>query len=123
MPGKEGIPTKRKRRQKQPENQSYEIEVENWESDYYFALNTWSKGLFNGVYRESSNLILTGNILLPSLEKARKARIEIRDDPQMDDYWAPKPTIESAKAIGWMEIPRGDDTLIFRCSVCQCRKD
>jgi hypothetical protein len=80
-------------------------------------LNTGPKDLFDGVYREYSNLILTGNILSPSLEKAGKARIDISDDPQLDDYWKPKPTIISAKAIGWMQIPRGDDTLIFYCSV------
>lgn len=33
----------------------------------------------------------------------------------MDDHWKEKPTITSAKTIGWMEIPRGDDTLIFYC--------
>jgi len=35
----------------------------------------------------------------------------------MDDHWKSNPTIQSAKAVGWMEIPRGDDTLIFYCSV------
>ncbi len=85
--------------------------------DYYFALNTGPKDLFEGAYMEYSNLILTGNILSPSLENVGKAKIEIRDDPQMDDFWGPKPTIISAKAIGWMGIPRGGNTLIFHCSV------
>jgi hypothetical protein len=80
---------KRKRKQKQPEYQSYEIEVKDWEADYYFTLNTGPKDLFDGVYREYSNLILTGDILSPSLEKADKAKIQIADDPQMDDYWKP----------------------------------
>ena len=111
------MPKKRKRKQKQPPNQSYEIEVEDWEADYYFALNTGPKDLFDGAYMEHSVLILVGDILSPSLEKAGKARVEIRDDPQIDDYWTPEPTIRSAKAIGWMEIPRGDDTLIFHCLV------
>jgi hypothetical protein len=108
---------KRKRKQEQPKNETYEIEVEDWEVDYYFALNTGPEDLFNGAYMEHSNLVLTGNIFSPSLEKVGKTRIEITADPQMDDFWKPKPTIISAKAIGWMEIPRGDDTLIFHCSV------
>jgi len=108
---------KRKRKKKQPETESYEIEVEDWEADYYFTLNTGPKDLFDGAYMEHSMLILTGTLLAPSLEKADKAKIEIRDDPQKDDYWTQKPTIVSAKAIGWMEIPRGDDTLIFYCSI------
>ncbi|HVO67409.1 MAG TPA: hypothetical protein VMT12_13115 [Syntrophales bacterium] len=108
---------KRKRKKKQDENVSYEIEVEDWEADYHFGLNTVRKGMIGGVYWESSKLILTGRILSPILEKASKARIEIASDPQMDDYWKEKPTIISAKAIGWMEIPRGDDTFIFYCSI------
>jgi hypothetical protein len=106
---------KRKRNKKQIENLYYEIEVEGWGVDYHFGLNTGRKD--EGVYWESSKLILTGKIPSPVLEKASRARIEIAADPQMDDNWTEKPTIISAKAIGWMEIPRGDDTLIFYCSI------
>ena len=35
----------------------------------------------------------------------------------MEDHWKAEPTIISAKAIGWMQIPRGDDTLILHCSI------
>ena len=69
------------------------------------------------VYWESSKLILTGKILSPALEKAGKTKIDIEAYPKMDDHWKEKPTIISAKEIGWMEIPRGDDTLIFYCSI------
>jgi hypothetical protein len=95
----------------------YEIEVEDWEVNYHFGMNTAPRDLIDGAYWESSKLILAGRIIAPALEKASKARIEIAGDPQMDDHWQPKPTIASAKAIGWMEIPRGDDRLIFYCSV------
>ena len=97
--------------------ESYEIEVEDWEVNYHFGMNTAPKDLIEGVYWEYSELILIGRIILPALEKASKARIEIADDPKLDDHWQPKPTIISAKAIGWMVIPRGDDSLIFYCSV------
>ena len=93
------------------------LDTTDWEVDYHFALNTLPKDLIEGVYWENSRLILTGKILSPILEKASKAKIEIAAEPQMDDHWKPKPTIVSAKAIGWMEIPRGDDTLIFYCSI------
>lgn len=82
---------------------------------YNFGLNMAPKDLIEGVYSEYSKLILTGKILSPHLKNANKARIEIAGDPQMDDYWKAEPTISSAKAIGWMEIPRGDDTLILSC--------
>jgi hypothetical protein len=107
----------RRKKKRQDENEWYEIEVEEWEGDYHFGLNTVRKGSIEGVYWESSKLILTGKIPSPTLEKASKARIELAEEPQMDDHWAAKPTIISAKAIGWMEIPRGDDTLIFYCSI------
>ena len=39
------------------------------------------------------------------------------DNPKLDDNWQPSPTVRSAKAIGWMEISRGDDTITFHCWV------
>lgn len=97
--------------------ESYEIEVEDWEADYHFRINTLPKDFIDGLYWEYSKLILLGRIISPDLKIASKARIEITDDPRLDDHWQPKPTIISAKAVGWMEIPRGDDRLIFYCSV------
>lgn len=108
---------KRKTKENTLITESYEIEVVDWEVNYHFGINTVPKDLIEGVYCEYSKLILIGRIILPALEKASKARIEIADDPKLDDHWQPKPTIISAKAIGWMEVPRGDDRLIFYCSV------
>ena len=93
----------------------YEIEVEDWEAYYHFGMAP--KNIIEDVYWEISNLILIGRLISPSLKTASKARIEIGGNPQTDDHWQTKPTITSAKAIGWMEIPRGDDQLIFNCSV------
>ena len=107
---------KRKTKKIKPENQTYEIEIEDWEAAYRFGLNILPKH-FEGAYWENCRLILSGKILSPVLEQAIKARIEIAYEPQMDDHWKENPTIISAKAIGWMEIPRGDDTLIFYCSI------
>jgi hypothetical protein len=108
---------KRKTKKNTLITESYEIEVEDWEVNYHFGMNTAPKDLIEGVYWEYSKLILIGRIILPALEKASKARIEIADDPKLDDHWQQKPTIISAKAIGWMVIPRGDNSLIFYCSV------
>jgi len=108
---------KRNRKKDIPITVSYEIEVEDWDVSYYFGLNIAPKDLIQGAYWETAKLILVGRIIQPVLEKAGKAMIEIASDPQMDDHWQSKPTIVSAKAIGWMEIPRGDDKLTFYCSV------
>ncbi len=107
---------KRKKQKNIVIRERYEVEVEEWEVDYFFGINTVPK-VIDGVYWEGSRLILLGRIISPNLEKVSKARIEIAADPQLDDHWQSKPTIISAKAMGWMEIPRGDDRLIFNCSV------
>jgi hypothetical protein len=108
---------KRKKKKKEVEKEIYEIEVEYWIPDYHFGLNPLRKDFGEGVYWEHPKLILTGRILSPVVEKASKTRVELAADPQMDDYWKAEPTITSARATGWMEIPRGDDTLIFYCSI------
>lgn len=108
---------KRKTKKNTLITESYEIEVEDWEVNYHFGINTLPEDLIDGVYWEDSKLILMGRIILPALEKVSKARIEIADDPKLDDHWQPKPTIISAKAIGWMVITGGDNILIFNCSV------
>ena len=108
---------RRKTKKKEIEKEKYDIEVEDWEVYYHFGLNTAPRDLIDGVYWEYSSLTLTGKILSPILKTASKTRVQIRDDPQLDDHWKAEPTVISAKAIGWMQIPRGDDTLIFDCSI------
>jgi len=97
--------------------ETYEIEVDDWDVYHHFGINTAPKDLVEGVYWETSKLILTGRLISPILEKASKARIEMAGEPRMDDHWQEKPTIVSAKAMGWMELPRGDEILVFHCSV------
>ena len=108
---------KGKTKRKKPETEYYEIEVDDWEVDYHFSINTLPRDLNDGVYSEYATLILTGKILSPIIEQASKARIRISTDPEMDDHWKVNPTIQSAKAIGSMVIPRGEDILEFFCSV------
>ena len=62
-------------------------------------------------------MTLLGKILSPKLKNATKASIDISAEPETDDHWAAKPTISSAKAIGFMEIPRCEEVLQFYCSV------
>jgi hypothetical protein len=94
--------------------ESYNIEVEDSEADYYFGIAPKN---IEGVYWEGASLIITGKLISPILNAASTARVVIKGDPQLDDHWQLEPTIKSAKAIGWMDIPRGDDKLIFYCSV------
>lgn len=108
---------KRRKKKEEHENETYEIEINDWEVAYRFGLNALPKDLVRGVYWEYSKLILAGKILSPVVEKASKVRIEMTDEPQMDDHWKSKPTIISAEATGYMQIPRGDDTLTFYCSI------
>ena len=106
---------KTKAKKKSVSMESYQVEVNDWEIYYHFGIAP--KGVIEGVYWEGAHLILLGRLISPTLKTASKARIEINPDPQLDDHWQSKPTIISAKATGWMEISRGDDKLIFYCSV------
>jgi hypothetical protein len=108
---------KKRRTKKETEPQKYEIEINDWEGDYHFGLSQMPKDLHDGLFWERSSLILSGSILSPVVEKASGARVELSAMPEMEDHWTREPTIPSAKAIGWMEIPRGEDTLIFHCSI------
>ena len=108
---------KKRERNNIPIIESHEIRVEDWEVDYYLRLNTVIQDLIDGVFWESSQLILIGQLISPVIEKANKARIEIAAKPQMDDHWKQESKIVSAKAVGYMEIPRGEDNLIFHCLV------
>jgi hypothetical protein len=106
---------KKRRRKKPPENLYYEIEVMDWEVYYHFGLAP--KNLGRGLYWETSSLTLIGNILSPELKNATKAKVDLSADPQMADHWKTKPTILSAKGVGFMEIPRGKAVLKCRCSI------
>ena len=108
----------KKRRRKEPENVIYEVEVHDWEVHYHFGIAPKNlNDIIRGVYWETSNLTLLGKILSPALKNANSAKIDISSDPQIEDYWTPKPTIISAEAVGWMEIPRGETVLHCHCSV------
>jgi hypothetical protein len=104
----------RKRKKKLPIIESYEMEADDWEADYYFGLAP--KNIIEGVYWEVSNLIIIGRLISPVLNMVGKVRVKIKADPEVDDHWKPNPTITAAKAIGRMAILR-DNTMEFYCSV------
>ncbi|MFC1577607.1 hypothetical protein ACFL36_01215 [Thermodesulfobacteriota bacterium] len=106
---------KKQKKKKVREKLSYEIEVTDWDVYYHFGIAP--KHLDMGAYWETSNLTLLGKILRPDLKIATKARIEFSADPEMTDYWSREPTIKSAKAVGFMEVPRGEGILQIRCSI------
>jgi hypothetical protein len=108
---------KKRKRTDTPVTVSYEIKVEDWEVDYHLSMNTILQDLIDGVFWESSRLFLIGQLISPVIERANKVKIEIAAKPKMDDHWKKESTIVSAKAIGSMEIPRGEDNLIFHCLV------
>ena len=106
---------KKRKKRKVQENQRYEIEVMDWEVYYHFGIAP--KNLDMGAYWEISNLSLVGKIISPELKIAQKAKIRLSSKPEMEDHWTTKPAILSAKAIGFMEVPRGEDILQMHCSI------
>ena len=110
--------TKRKKGKKtKPETERYDFVVEDWEMDYHFELNSTLRDLIDGVFWENSKCTLIGKLVSPVVKNANKARVEIVDKPEFDDHWADTPTVKTAKGIGVIDLPRGDDTLIFYCLV------
>ena len=106
----------KKRRKKQPpEKLYYEIEVEDWEVYYHFGIAP--KNLDIGLYWEASKLTLLGKILRPELKIASTAKVDLSTMPEMSDHWTTEPTIRSAKGVGFMEVPRGEEVLQIRCSI------
>lgn len=85
----------RKRKKNVPVIERYEIEVEDWDTDYYFGIAP--KDIIEGVYWEGSGLIITGKLISPVLDIVSKTQVDIRIDPQVDDYWKAEPTIKAAK--------------------------
>ena len=111
------MPRKRKKRKsKELEKEVYEVELDAWEVDYHFGINT-IKNIILGDYWEHSSLILSGKIISPALKSATKAEIHIMARPELDDHWKEQAKENPPLATGWMEIPRGDDTLQISCSV------
>ena len=60
---------------------------------------------------------MIGNIISPELKIAEKAKIFLSSSPEKEDHWTTEPTILSAKAIGFMEVPRGEDVLLIHCNI------
>lgn len=98
---------KKRRKKKVQEKLRYEIEIVDWEVYHHFGIAPKNLGM--GTYWEISKLTLFGNILSPALKIAKKTKIDLSSSPEMDDHWTTEPTILSAKAIGFMEVPRGMD--------------
>ena len=111
------MPRKKKSKKQEPEDIRYELKIMDYEPYYHFGINEVPQDLLPGAYLEICSLTLNCKILLPDLEKANQAQVKLSEEPKLDDFWTDQPTIISAKAVGWMEIPRGDDTLIFYCSI------
>jgi hypothetical protein len=104
-----------RKKSKQIENEHYEIAVEDWEAYYRFGINNINKDIIPGDYWEISELILLGKIVSPALEKATRVKINMAERPELDDHWKHEDPDNRPLAVGWMEIPRGDDTLIMNC--------
>ena len=80
-PTKSGLkimpPKRKKRKSKKPENESYEIEVQDWKVYFHFGVNISRNRFDDGDYSEDSSLTLTGKILSPVLKNVSKAEVNI----------------------------------------------
>ena len=106
---------KAKKKKPERETEQYEFEVQDWEVYYNFGINTTRSGFIPEDFWDISSLTLLGQILSPEIKNAARARIEIRERPELDDHWKEPPREKPPLAVGYMGIPRGDDTLNITC--------
>lgn len=108
---------KRKTKDKKHGNEYYNFEIEDWEAEYDFSLNTIFQNFFESIYFENSSLVLLCKMTSPVIKNARNTRIIMRCSKRLDDHWKVSPSKSKVEAIGLMEMPRGDDTLTFFCYI------
>ena len=105
----------KKRKKKEPADQTYIIEVVDWEFDYLFGINNFKSDVISGDYLDCTTLILLGKIISPTLKNIRQVGIRISENPGLDDHWHKEIVVRPA--IGWIEILRGNDVLEMNCEV------
>ena len=106
-----------KKKRKAPETVRYEFEVEDWEIYYNFGIRNTSKDSFEEDFWDISSLTLKSRLVSPVIKNAGKANIEIRGRPELDDHWKKPASEHPPVTIGYMEIPRSEDTLCIDCWV------
>lgn len=105
------------RKRKEPEDITYEIEVNDWKTYYHFGLNKRPTDNFPEVYWEFSNIILSGGIISPDLKIISKANIRINESPELNDHWKNKMLERQPLGIGYIKFEKDDDILEFNCWV------
>ena len=95
------MPPKRKRRKrKKPENESYDIETQDWEVYFHFAVNITRNRFDDGDYSEDSSLSLKGKILTPIIKNVSKTEINIWEIQELEDHWRDAPAENPPFSIG-----------------------
>ena len=110
-------PKRIKRKRKKPENESYEIEVQDGEVYFHFGVNISRNRFDDGDYSEDSSLSLNGKIESPILKNVSKAEINIWESQELDDHWRDAPEENPPFSIGMMQILWDNETLHCICWV------
>lgn len=106
-----------KTKKKARENERYEIVVHHWEVYHHLHAEKNMRDVDDGLYWEGSSVSLRGNLISPIIKSANKGNITINSKPQMDEHWKQIPRGKESEIIGFMDIPRGDNTLNFNAWV------
>jgi hypothetical protein len=108
---------KKRKTRRAPENETYEIEVQDWEFYNHFGINIFPNDYVQGDFSEDSSLSLMGKIVSPILKNATKATINIWEKPELDDHWKETPSDKPPSSIGSMQFLRDNETLHLMCWV------
>ena len=78
----------KKRKPKKPINESYMIEVNNWEVSYAF-IGRRKRKLYNdlGGFGEHADLLIDGKVVYPEYKNVSKVKINIYTNPKLNYHW------------------------------------
>jgi hypothetical protein len=109
------IKRKRKKR-KEPVQERYEIEIEDWTVDLSFGGNLSNKTYFPGDFNEHSSLTFLSKITSPEIENTIKCRLIIAETVELEDHWK-KDQSTSTPSIGSITLLKNTNLLEIFCLV------
>jgi hypothetical protein len=109
------IKRKRKKR-KEPVQERYEIEIEDWTVDFSFGGNLFNKILFPGDFYEHSSIKFLSKITSPEILNTINCRLIISETIELEDHWK-KDQSTSTPSIGSMTLLKNKHLLEIFCFV------
>lgn len=104
-------------KKEKPEYENYEIEIQDYEVDYHFGIDSAWRRITEGDYWEGLTLKLLGKVLYPELKNASKAEVVLSAEPKLENHWKERHRDNPPSSIGMNQILNDNETLYSICWV------